>query len=213
LNGYYAVYLVDGTESYRDAVRKALDHIDKYRSFDWENGSADGYADAIESALNLLNREQRRSVARWIDSEIGVMWEKQQDDGIIEGWHGDGNFARTTLMYSLWKSMGIVAQPWRQDVRVGAVGRNGGIYIGVLADSTWKGQLRFDRPRSLASMRLPLDWPRINQFPEWYVVDRDSSYHMRQSGTRGVQSVSGATLIDGLSIEVSPDNPTFLSIQ
>ena len=27
----------------------------------------------------------------------------QKESGIIEGWHGDGNFARTTIMYCLWK--------------------------------------------------------------------------------------------------------------
>ena len=28
------------------------------------------------------------------------MWTIQKPDGIIEGWHGDGNFARTAIMYA-----------------------------------------------------------------------------------------------------------------
>ena len=107
LNGYYTVYLLDGTEPYRDAVILALSSLNVYyRNYDWERGSSDGYADAIESGLNLYNREQIDSVATWIDSEIKVMWAMQRPDGVIEGWHGDGNFARTTIMYCLWKTQG-----------------------------------------------------------------------------------------------------------
>jgi hypothetical protein len=39
----------------------------------------------------------------------------------VEGGHGDGNFARTTIMYCLWKTQGVTIQPWRDDVILGAV--------------------------------------------------------------------------------------------
>ena len=53
-------------------------------------------------------------------SEIQVMWSMQDSShrpntsqwrsyGVIEGWHGDGNFARTTIMYCLWKTQGVTA--------------------------------------------------------------------------------------------------------
>jgi hypothetical protein len=48
------------------------------------------------------------------------MWNKQQPSGIIEGWHGDGNFARTTIMYCLWMTQGTYLQPWRSDLEIGA---------------------------------------------------------------------------------------------
>ena len=45
---------------------------------------ADGYADAIESGLNLLNRIPEPSGFDWVEHETLHMLEKQQDDGIIE---------------------------------------------------------------------------------------------------------------------------------
>ncbi len=108
LNGFYTVYMIDKNQTYKDAILKVFSNLNKYKNYDWEHGSADGYADAIESALNLYNRIPDPAVAEWIDSEIKVMWAMQQESGIIEGWHGDGNFARTTIMYNLWKSKGSV---------------------------------------------------------------------------------------------------------
>lgn len=91
-------------------------NLNHYENFNWEPGSADDYADAIESTLKLYNREKMDNEAEWIDSQIQVMWAKQQSSGIIEGWHGDGNFARTTIMYCLWKTQGLIIHPWREDV-------------------------------------------------------------------------------------------------
>ncbi|MCB0687650.1 MAG: hypothetical protein KDC53_14040, partial [Saprospiraceae bacterium] len=59
LNGFLIVYQLDSVAEFKDAVVKALKSLpEKYRNFDWENGSSDGYADAIEGALNLYNRER-----------------------------------------------------------------------------------------------------------------------------------------------------------
>jgi hypothetical protein len=132
-NGYYAVYELDGTERYREAVLQALDVLnDHYRSYNWENYGVDGYADAIESAINLYNREPLASTREWIDSETRVMWAFQDDhpgprgtgwhgSAIIEGMHPDGNFARTSLMYALWKTQGLSVRSWHEDLIFGAV--------------------------------------------------------------------------------------------
>ncbi|MCK4998112.1 MAG: hypothetical protein KAS23_01205, partial [Anaerohalosphaera sp.] len=95
-NGYYTVYLIDKTQRYLDETKRVLKNISKYTNYAWEGASSDGYADSIESAISLYNRLPSDSVADWIDSETKVMWAKQKPTGIIEGWHGDGNFARTT---------------------------------------------------------------------------------------------------------------------
>lgn len=115
LDAYYTVYQIDGHKPYRDAVTNALAGLQaNYTKVNWEKGSADGDADTIESALNLYNREPLAGVDDWIDAQIRVMWQKQLIPGrwrykrwifspIVEGWHGDGNFIRTSLMYGLWK--------------------------------------------------------------------------------------------------------------
>ena len=170
LNGYYTVYQIDSVEAYRNAVLEALSSLQNYyKAYDWESGSSDGYADAIEGALNLYNRESLPAVGRWIDEEIQIMWDKQQEDGVIEGWHGDGNFARTSIMYALWKSQGLRAIPWRDDLRLGAERSGDTLFVVMSADSIWHGSLQLDVPRHTQFMQLPADWPRINQFPEWYV--------------------------------------------
>lgn len=205
LNAFYTVYLLDGTAAYQAATRRALAVLwEHYRNFAWEGSSADGYADSIESALNLHNREPIDSCARWIDSEIQVMWAKQRPDGIIEGWHGDGNFARTTVMYALWKTQGVTLRPWRADVRLGAVKEGDDVYLSLTADRPWSGRLLFDSPRHRTAMGLPLDYPRINQFPEWFTVEAQQRYRVRDLVQGTERTHSGKRLQAGLSLRVTP---------
>ncbi len=208
-NGFYTVYLIDGTDKYREAVIHALENLNHYKAFDWENGSADGYADAIESALNLYHREPSPVTMDWLDSETAIMWSMQDSShreqarewkgsGIIEGWHGDGNFARTSIMYSLWKTQGITIQPWREDIILGASQENDRLYISFRAEHDWDGMIRFDFHRSEDNMNLPLDYPRINQFPEWFVVSDDTEYRLDFAGGDSTHTVQGNVLKSGL---------------
>jgi hypothetical protein len=215
LDGYYTAYMIDSTAAYRQAVRTALEALDThYRGYVWEGGSADGDADAIESALNLYNREPVPSAARWIDRQIQVMWRKQEarpDDaqgrwegsGIIEGWHGDGNFARTSLMYSLWKTQGLTARPWRPGVTFGAVREGDRLFVSLSAEEDWRGRLLFDTPRHRRFLNLPLDWTRINQFPEWFVVEEGRRYVVRDLSSGGREKAyPAAALRQGLRVQL-----------
>jgi hypothetical protein len=200
-NGFYTVYLLDGTEAYRAATRKAMSNLNEhYRSYPWEGSSADGYADSLESALNLLNREPVPGVADWLDREIKVMWAIQKPDGIIEGWHGDGNFARTTIMYCLGKTQGVTIQPWREDVTVGAVRSGDTLKIVLTAAQPWQGKLVFDVPRHETHLHLPLDWPRINQFPEWFTVGADQSYRLEDREAGSQTTHTGRQLRAGIAV-------------
>jgi len=201
-NGIYTVYLLDKTEAYREAVRKVLKNLPQVATYHW--GSADEYADSIEGAINLYNREPVAEAAEWIDSEIHDMWRVQKPDGIVEGWHGDGNSARTAIMYAFWKTQGIHVQPWRADVRFGAVREDDTLYISLAADEPWTGKLLFDKPRHKVQMRLPLDYPRINQFPEWFTADAQTRYAVREIGAETEQTVTGKQLQEGLPVELKP---------
>jgi hypothetical protein len=201
-DGFYTLYLLDQTAAYRDAARKALGNLEAfYTNYDWENQSADGYADSIEGAINLYNREPIPSTARWIDSEMRVMWAKQQPDGVIEGWHGDGNFARTSIMYALWKTQGLHVEPWRADVRVGAVLEGDTLYVSLAADQPWKGRVFFDRPRHKDYLHLPFDYPRINQFAEWFTVETSSHYHVKICNQHP-RTLNGRDLLGGMSVKI-----------
>jgi|WetSurMetagenome_2_1015567.scaffolds.fasta_scaffold00001_132 hypothetical protein len=203
LNGFYTVYLIDHIEKYREPVLVALGTLDsKYRNFAWEGTSQDGYADAIEGALNLYVREPVPSAADWINSEIKVLWAKQQPSGIIEGWHGDGNFARTTIMYCFWKTGGVYMTPWREDLEIGGILKDSTLYLSLRSASDWTGKIVFDRKRHSEYMHLPLDWPRINQFPEYFTVENDKSYTITSGSTRGTSIATGESLFNGLPVKL-----------
>jgi hypothetical protein len=213
LNGFYTVYLIDKTKGYHRAVLKALSNLKQhYADYKWEGGGADGYADSIEGAINLYNREPVASAAEWIDSVTKVMWAIQKPDGIIEGWHGDGNFARTTIMYCLWKTKGLTIQPWREDVIFGAVQDGDTLKVALRAEKPWQGKLIFDVPRHKMYMKLPLDWPRINQFPEWFTVQTEKTYTVCDLTADSRATYTGRQLSEGINIEVHPATERHLVI-
>lgn len=213
LNAYWFIAKIDSTPAYRNAVIKALSSLNKkYRNHNWESGSADGYADAIEGTLNLYNREPIASVREWLDSEIKVMWAMQKPDGMIEGWHGDGNFARTSIMYCLWKTQGIVPLEWDSQLSIGAVQTTTGLKIAVSSPVGWKGKLKFDVPRHSTMMHYPADYPRINQYQEWFVVEDHQSYQCKNNHTGTLNKIKGKILVKGLEVEVKAGETVFLEI-
>lgn len=222
-NGFYTVYLIDHTAAYRDAVLKVLKNLQYYKNYNWERKSSDGFADAIEGAINLFNREPLNNVKQWIDSEIKIMWSMQdssfredaqrwKNSGIIEGWHGDGNFARTTIMYCLWNTQGVVIEPWRDDIIIGAVTDNNTLYISIAAEKEWEGKILLDTPRHKDVMNLPLDWPRINQFPEWFVIKKERDYKISNLSTGSTIKYKGSDFTE-ISIKLSPGTINKLKVK
>lgn len=211
-DGLYTLFLVDGTPAYRDATRLALAGLKQhYTGHPWQGGGMDGYADAIEGAITLHNREPAASAADWIDSEMLRLWRKQKADGVIEGWHADGNFARTSLMYSLWKTQGTHIRPWRRDIKFGAVRQADGLVIALRAQQPWQGRLVFDRPRHREVLHLPVDYPRINQFPEWFTVESNATYRLTQ-GWR-TESVPGGALRAGLELKLAAGRTAVIRVR
>ncbi len=205
LNGFYTVYLLDGDEAYRAATVKALSCLyDNYRNYAWEGSSSDGHADSIESALNLYNRQPVASAAEWIDHDMRVMWDIQKDDGVVEGWHGDGNFARTTIMYCLWKTKGVTVRPWRKDIIFGAEIADGQLHLAITANKAWQGRVIFDSPRHKTIMKMPIDWPRINQFPEWFTAGADDEYTIEDLTANSERTCSGLQMQRGIEIQLKP---------
>lgn len=204
LNGFYTVYQLDGVERYRDAVLRALAalRLVKYQQYPWEGWGSDGIADAVEGALNLYNREAVDGVESWIDTNIDRMLRIQKPDGIVEGWHGDGNFARTAILFALWKQQGVTLQPWCADVQLGAVKTADGIELLLRADQAWRGRLVFDMPRHRTILNLAADYPRINQIPEWFTVEADAGYAWTMDGMTRMKK--GHALAAGLEIELLP---------
>ncbi len=211
LNSFYTVYLLDHTEAYREAVLIPLRNLNEhYRRYDWEGGSADGYADAIEGALNLYLREPVAGLDQWIDSETQVLWAMQKPDGIIEGWHGDGNFARTSLMYALWKTAGVVVTDWQPDLIYGAVVKEGTLYLTLSSASGWTGKVKFGSELHATHLNMPHDYPRINQFQEWFPVSPGKRYRVKQGGK--FSRMYGDALLTGVSMQVKLNETIYLEL-
>ncbi len=212
-DAYYSVYLVDHKEEYRQAFLDGIKNLnEKYRNYAWEGKSHDGYADALESGINLYNREPVPALKSWIDSEMKVMWGMQQANGIIGGAHPDGNFERTAIMYALWKSGGTHCTPWREDVKIGADLRDGKMYIAVSSEKAWQGKLTFDYSRHKEILHLPIDYPRINQFPEWFTVSSDKEYSITDYIKKTKSRVKGSELRNGIELNLGAGEKYFILI-
>ena len=212
-DAYYSVWMVDKKEAYRDAVLNGFTNLNEnYRDYPWEGTSHDGYADALESGINLYNREPLPELKSWIDSEMQVMFQMQQSDGIIGGWHGDGNFARTAIMYSLWKTQGAHVYPWREDVIIGACKSGNESYFVITAQNDWEGRLVFDAPRHKTILNLPVDYPRINQFPEWFVAEKGKKYEILSSENKLTGKYSGEKLQQGIQVKLSANQQVIIKI-
>jgi len=200
LNAVYTFYLLTGEAKYREAVRRALRGINadvKYRAW----GGADAFADSIEGGIVLLNRIPEPEGFAWLEATVSAFLAKQREDGIVEAWYGDGNSVRTALMYALMKTQGAYVTPWREDVRIGAMADAGALRVHVAAAEPWEGVVRFDYPRHRMHFGLPLNYPRLNEFPEWYVLEPTRLYKVAVDGqTQGVQL--GDRLIKGLPLEL-----------
>ena len=213
LDGYYAISLVENIARYRDAARKPLANLDKYLDYDWERGSADGMADALESALTLLRWEPTRAGFDWCSHTYKKMLAIQKPTGIIEGWHGDGNSIRSALMWALYLSQGTYVEPWRDDVAVGAAASDNSLVVCVTAGKDWKGRLCFDRPRHTDYWKMALDYPRINGFSEWYTAKTGGQYAVRTGEPVQMRVVSGQDLIRGIEVEAAAGKPAYVTVE
>jgi hypothetical protein len=200
----YTYYQVTGDTKYRDAVRRVLTSLPAYRNYAWEPGrnpplgSFDGYADSIESAIYLVNREPVPEAIGWIESEMRVMLAMQRADGHIEDWYGEGNFNRTALLYAYMKSLGVRPARWESGVRVGSVRDGNRLVVSVTTPAPRRIQFDFARHRRVLNLQQNL--VRLNEFPEWFTVDENSLYRIGRAGTPGEIRL-GSELIEGITLD------------
>ena len=204
--------MATGDRQWEQPVRHALKNLHKYRNYRWEHRgetgqSHDGYADSIEGAMNLLNRVDVPAAWDWVDSEMQVMYGFQQEDGRIESWHGDGNFSRTALMYGLYKTQGVRLSNWHPGLQFGAVRDGDKLYLHLESDSDWHGTVQFDYARHNKMWSLPHNWPRLNEFPEWYTLEPMIWYRIHEND--GVESVRqlGAHMVEGIPMSLRAGVP------
>jgi hypothetical protein len=197
-------------ERYDAAARKALEALPKYRDYPWEGGKMDGYADALEGVLYLLDEFTEPLAADWLDDQMDVLYKFQRADGTVLERDLDGNFIRTALLYSARLMRGARLAPWSSQAHLGgALDGECGVFA-VSTDVPWDGRIVFDIPRSQQYMHLPLDYPRLNKWPEWLVAHPDKTYQV--TGSLGDRQAGGAELADGLPIQLMPGTPVSLRV-
>lgn len=207
--------IATGDSSYLVPVRRALRNLHCYTGYRWEprgeGESHDGIADAVEGALLLLSHLPEPGALPWVEHEIGRMFDMQRADGVIEGWWGDGNFARTALMYALYKTRGCRLDPWRSDLRIAAEETETGLRVYLNSEKPWNGRLKFDPPRHELWLGMRTDYPRINAFPEWFTAKSLRLY--RVSGLPVGEMIStGNGLIEGLEIRLDGIRPLVIEV-
>lgn len=199
----YGFFQATGHEPYREAVRRVLGNLPKYRKHVWEPrqnlplGSFDGYADAIESAIYLVNREPVAAAFDWIDTEMDVMLTMQRPDGHVEDWYGEGNFNRTALLYAYMKSQGVRPERWESGVRVGAMRDGARLRLQLAMPASRR--IHFDTARHRRVLNMAKNYVRLNEFPEWFTVDENRLYTLTRDGATDAPLVRlGSELAAGM---------------
>jgi hypothetical protein len=194
---------LDAAARYEGAASTMLRAVTNVNFYEWENGDMDGYADTLESALYLLRYLDDPVAADWVDEQVAVLYGFQHANGSVTDENIDGNFVRTVLLYGLSLTRGTRIEPWSPTVALGAAPDGGCLRVHLHASDLWRGELLFDVPRHRLNVKLDTDYPRLNQWPEWWTVEQDRRYAVTlQDGT--TLNVEGSTLASGLPITVAP---------
>lgn len=210
---WWDFYLATGETRYRDLIAHALTCLPKYRNAEWERNPADGFADSIEGALEMINRIPSPVALDWIDSEIQNMLALQQKEGYIEGWYGDGNWNRTALMYMLLKTQGCFLWPWDGAIQMGAASNADTLYLALKTRAPWRGRLYFDHPRHADIFNFKANYARINEFPEWFTVSPLTLYNIDFYDSQMLPLRRlGGELQQGLELDLKKNNVCLLRV-
>jgi hypothetical protein len=60
-------------------------------------------------------------------------------------------------------------------------------------------------------MHFPVDYPRINQFQQWYTLDISKNYSVK-IGNQTPMNREGKILASGLTVNVKPNETLYISI-
>jgi len=211
--GYnYVTYLcydmLEGKALYAPSVRRVLENLAKpaYANYPWEGKSIDGFADSIEGALYLVNRMAVPAAVEWVDREMASNVVRSADPLETANLWGtmklESNGVRTVIMHALMHTRGLLARPWQQGLALGAAEAEHALAIVIRSDKPWSGRLVFDVPRHRLYMGFARDWPRMNTLPEWFTVEPERSYVVRDLRAGTETTFTGEQLHQGLPLEV-----------
>lgn len=218
-NAIYTGYLLTGDQRYLQAVRHAMDAVSRNENYLFDesgagqNWGANAYSDSIEGALVLLNRIPHPALSEALDRAMLKYFRRQRDNGIVEFWYGDGNYIRTAVMYAFYKSQGAFLAPYDERVHLGAHPlASGELALLVNAASPYTGAIRFDVARHREHWNMARNYPRLNEWPEWFTVQHDAAYEVRINDN-SPRRYFGFELRQGLPITAHPTEPLRITVK
>jgi hypothetical protein len=190
-------------DRFEQSARDMLTATSGVRYHKWEHGDMDGYADTLESALYLLRYVDDPGASAWVDQQTAVLYGFQRDNGAVTDENIDGNYIRTTMLYGRWLTRGTRVEPWSPTVSLGAAADGTCLQVHLHAADAWSGRLLFDGPRHQQYLGLDVDYPRLNQWQEWWTAEPGRQYALTQPGGPDLR-LDGSQLASGIVVAVSP---------
>ena len=206
-----------GSRRYDLAIKKTLRWLLENRANYAEHSktlwpravSADDWSDSYESMIVLWNRYQDIgdgfSWLDWATLQHVHRRGSNSEFGPYTGGHFDGSTGRTLCSHMMLCSQGVRHVPFQSDVSLGAVSVGNTLFLTAQSDRPYCGRLCFDGPRT-AYGKMTLDWARINEMPQWYVVQPDATYSVVKGG-QPAAILKGQELIAGMAIDLAPERP------
>jgi hypothetical protein len=219
--GYnYVAYLcydmVVGKPVYEERIKKMLRNLSKpvYHNYPWEGDSIDGFADSVEGGLYVINRLPVPEAIAWADGETArnIVY-ADQEDKLWGTMKLQSNGVRTAIIHALMHTRGVIARPWRQDLKLGAQETKDGLALVFSAEKPYEGELVFDIPRHRIYMGFTKDWPRMNTIPEWFVVEPEAEYVVEDVESGSTSSHSGEDLHEGLPVKLESGREILLRVR
>jgi hypothetical protein len=177
--------------------------------------SADDWSDSYESMIVLWNRYPRVGDGfAWLDwATLQHVHRRETDNeyGPYTGGHFDGSTGRTLCCHMMMCSQGVRHAPFQLGLGIGAMQQDDELLLTVQSDLRYRGKLRFDGPRTEYG-EMTLDWARINEMPQWYVVRPEGKYSVT-IGEQLPRILSGAELVEGMAIEVAANKTLEICVQ
>jgi len=217
--GYLCYDMAGGTYRYQGDVERALRNLSKplYENYPWEGTSIDGFADSVEGCIYLINHLSVDEAIAWVDREMAANVVRSAEPlETAELWGTmklQANGVRTVLMHALMHTQGLIARPWRRDLKLGAARVAQSLAVVIEAEEPWKGRLVFDIPRHRLYMGFKKDWPRMNTLPEWFTVEPEGEYAIRQGRGSDPTTHHGNAMRDGLELELEAGTPVRLLVR
>ena len=205
-----------GTDRYRKAIEKPIRWLlENRKNFEknkraklWPHSAhRDTWSDSHESMVILANRLGifDQQVFDWLDwmtlqSEHRKHLDKQYGPYINA--HDDGSTGRCLCTHMMACSQGVRHEPFQAGLRIGGMPFGDGLVLSLESPRPYQGKLRFERPRGVYPAGT-LDWARLNEMPEWFIVEPDKKYIVTLNTSQEMVTL-GKELIDGLSVGLKP---------